>query len=206
LYRLRLTAPEIFIVAGKKYDCRSSLATMFTRCLVLASVTLLPLSATVIDFEAQAINSGGNLTGIPDSPLKIGIATFSGGELRQAELAINADDTGVYASQGMFGSGETNPVIITFDSPVSGFSILVANGDIAQSYTVSDDLGDSETLALTSASNSGRAVFALSGTSISKVEIASANVTAWNFAIDSATFTPLTPAPEPQSLVLVGVS
>ena len=41
-------------------------------------------TADLIDFETQAANAGGFLTGIPDSPLTIGIATFSGGELRRA--------------------------------------------------------------------------------------------------------------------------
>jgi hypothetical protein len=35
-----------------------------------------PANATVIDFEAQAAGRGGSFTGIPDSPLTIGIATF----------------------------------------------------------------------------------------------------------------------------------
>jgi hypothetical protein len=64
--------------------------------------------------------------------------------LREGEIGLNADQTGVYSSEGLFGSGETNPLVITFSSPVSGFSIMVANGDVAQSYTVADDLGDSE--------------------------------------------------------------
>ena len=48
---------------------------------LLAAVGRVPASASTIDFEAQAAGSGGNLTGIPDSPLTIGIATFTGGEL-----------------------------------------------------------------------------------------------------------------------------
>ena len=81
-----------------------------------------PASASVIDFEAQAANRGGNLTGIPDSPLTIGIATFTGGELRSGLINLRADETGVYASEGLFGSGETNPLVITFATPVSDCS------------------------------------------------------------------------------------
>lgn len=50
--------------------------------MLLACATALPAAAAMIDFEAQAANTGGNLTGIPDSPLAIGIVTFTGGELR----------------------------------------------------------------------------------------------------------------------------
>jgi hypothetical protein len=67
-------------------------------------------TASVINFNTQAADRGGNLTGIPDSPLPIGMATFSGGELLNAEVGLNVDQTGVYATQGLFGSGETNPL------------------------------------------------------------------------------------------------
>ena len=48
---------------------------------------LAPAAATAIDFEAQATGRGGNLTGIPDSPLTIGIATFTGGCFTYADHA-----------------------------------------------------------------------------------------------------------------------
>src|SRR5947209_2149414 len=109
-------------------------------CFLLAlAVAVVPATATIINFDAQAANRGGNLTGILDSPLTIGIAAFTGGELLNAEVGLNADQTGVYASQGLFGSGETNPLAITFGSPISDFSILVVNGDDVRSYTVSDN-------------------------------------------------------------------
>src|SRR5690348_945533 len=93
-------------------------------------------TADIIDFEAQAANAGGFLTGIPDSPLIIGIATLTGGELRQAEVGVPADQTGVYATEGLFGA-DSNPLTIAFSTPVQGFSILVANGDSQnQSYTI----------------------------------------------------------------------
>jgi hypothetical protein len=72
----------------------------------LCLAAALPVCATVINFEAQVANTGGNLTGIPDWPLTIGIATFTGGELRDGEVGLNADKTGVYASEGQFGSAK----------------------------------------------------------------------------------------------------
>ena len=163
-----------------------------------------PATATVINFDAQAADRGGNLTGIPDSPLTIGIATFSVGELLNAEVGLNADQTGVYATQGLFGSGETNPVMITFASPIEEFSIFVANGDDARSYAVSDNLGDSITKSLPSAGALGAASFALPGNGITTVYVTSANADAWNFAIDNVSFTADTAAPEPESLFLAG--
>jgi hypothetical protein len=164
-------------------------------------------SADVIDFEAQAANAGGFLTGIPDSPLTIGIATFTGGELRQAEEGLPADQTGVYATQGLFG-GDSNPLTITFSAPVDGFSILVANGDAQnQSYTVADDIGGAVTkqLALSGALSGSTATFALPGNDIASVTISSSNSNFWNFAIDNVTFTAAA-VPEPATLGLCGAA
>src|SRR5260370_5776841 len=84
---------------------------------LLLTLALAPASATVIDFEAQAANRGGNLTGIPDSPLTIVIATFTGGELRFGLINLPADETVVYASEGLFSSGATHPFVSTFAAP-----------------------------------------------------------------------------------------
>jgi hypothetical protein len=181
------------------------LAHIGLRSLLALAVVVVPATATVIDFEAQAAGRGGNLTGIPDSPLTIGLATFTGGELLNAEVGLNADQTGVYASQGLFGSGETNPLAITFASPVNSFSVLVANGDDMRSYTVSDNLGDSTTNLIPSTGALGAATFSLPGNGLTTVYISSANADAWDFAIDNISFTPTSPAsaPEPKSLLLM---
>ncbi len=171
---------------------------------LLAFAAVVPACATTINFESQGAGAGGNLTGIPDSPLTIGIASFTGGELRQAEIGLNADQTAVYASEGLFGSGETDPVVINFAKPVQDFSVLVLNGDDVRSYTVSDNLGDSLTKSLASAGGLGAFVFSLPGHGVTTVNITSANADAWDFAIDNVTFSAATPAPEPESLLLSG--
>jgi PEP-CTERM motif len=174
------------------------------RVLLALGVLVAPAMATVIDFEAQTAARGGSLTGIPDSPLTIGSATFTGGELLNTEVGLNADQTGIYATEGLFGSGETNPLVIQFAAPASNFSILVANGDDARNYTVSDNLGDSVTMSLAPAGGLGTATFSLPGNGLTTVDITSANVDAWDFAIDNVTFTPATSTPEPASLLLIG--
>jgi len=180
-----------------------SLVASASFCMLLLAVA--PASASVVDFEAQAANHGGILTGIPDSPLTFGIATFTGGELRGGLINFPADETGVYASEGLFGSGEANPLVIAFATPVHNFSVLVANGDSQnQTYTVSDNLGDSATFALAlsgSLSNSARSV-SLPGDGITSVLITSANTDFWNFAIDDVTFTAV---PEPASGLLLAM-
>jgi hypothetical protein len=180
--------------------------TVFGSCILAALVGAMPAEATSIDFEAQTAGRGGNLTGVPDSPLTIGIATFTGGELLNTEVGLQADGTGVYASQGLFGSGETNPLVITFAAPVADFSVFVANGDDVRGYTVSDNLGDSTTMSLASAGGLGAATFSLPGNGLTAVYVTSANADAWDFAIDNVSFTAATSTPEPASLLLLGTA
>jgi hypothetical protein len=173
---------------------------------MLAFATAVPSLASVIDFEAQASNRGGNLTGIPDSPLTVGPATFTGGELLRGQIGLSLDTTGVYATQGLFGSGETNPLVIAFASPILDFTLLLLNNDNAGNYTVTDDVGDSVTNTLPSTSHGGAMLFALAGSGLTKVTITSANADAWGFSLDDVTFTsmPPTPVPEPNYVFLLG--
>jgi hypothetical protein len=180
------------------------LSISFAAFLLTAFTGAVPVAATVINFEAQAAGRAGSFTGTSDSPFTIGSAIFNGGELLNAEIGLDADRTGIYASQGLFGSSETNPLIISFASPVNAFSVLLVNGDDMRSYTVSDDLGNSITMPVASAGALGAAVFSLPGQGLQKVYISSANTDAWDFAIDNVSFTPVASTPEPESWLLVG--
>jgi len=171
--------------------------------LILVVLLAAPAFATTVDFEAQAANAGGFLTGIPDSPLTIGLATFTGGELRSAEIGLPANQSGVYATQGVFGSGETNPLTIQFAVPVSGFAVAVANGDNTATYTVSDDAGDSISASLPSTGAAGARIFSLPGVGIQTVNISSSNADGWNFAIDNVVFAAV-PEPITAALFLTG--
>ena len=163
--------------------------------------------ADVINFESQASANSGVFTGIPDSPLAMGIATLTGGELLRAETGLPADQTAVYATEGLFGV-DSNPLTITFSTPVNSFSVLVANGDSQnQSYTLSDNLGDTVTkqLALSGAVSGSTATLTLPASGITRVTISSANPDFWNFAIDDVTFN-ATAAPEPGTWALCAAS
>jgi hypothetical protein len=170
--------------------------------LAIALLSMAHARASTIDFESQAAGRGGALTGIPDSPLVIGIATFTGGELRHAEISLPADQTGVYATEGLFGS-DGNPLIITFSMPVTSLSLLVLNGEAAnQTYTLFNNLGDSvhAQLALPGSLQNSAATLSLSGRGITAVSVQSANNDFWNFAIDNVTFTPV---PEESTCLLL---
>jgi hypothetical protein len=167
-----------------------------------------PARADLIDFEAQATGRGGLFTGHLDSPLTIGRATFTGGELLKNESG-GVDLTGVYATSGpnFLGGAYTDPLTITFSQPVSGFSIVVTNNSpgngISDTYTVADNLGGSQSNSL---GNNAPATFTLPDTGITSVTISAANHASWDFAIDNVSFTPNAVAtPEPASLTMLGI-
>jgi PEP-CTERM motif len=159
-----------------------------------------PASADIINFDAQAAGRGGVFTGTVDSPLVIDGATFRGGELLNNETNSN-DETGVYATATVVAGAYTNPLTITFATPVSAFSIVVANNSPG-TYTVADNLGGSDTITL---ANNAFQTFTLPDSGITSVTIGSANSSAWDFAIDNVTFTAST-VPEPSTMLLGGMS
>ena len=163
------------------------------------------LSAATIDFDAEAAAAGNQLTGVPWSPLTVGIATFTGGELVNSETGLLADTSGVYATEGVFGTGETNPLMIRFAVPVNNFSIFVANGDAAAMYTITDNAGDSVVASLPETGAGGSHTFSLPGSGITSVEIMSGNADGWNFAIDDVAFT-ATPEPGSAWICLTGLA
>ncbi len=169
-------------------------------CAVTLSCTL-AAHADVVNFDAQASGASSFFNGTVNSPLTIGNATFTGGQLIKAESGASPDQTGVYATASLAG-GYTDPLHITFSSPVSGFSILVTNL-VADTFTVADNVGDSSSDAIGADSQQ---TFSLAGSGITSVTISSANQANWDFAIDNVTFTPGTVAatPEPSSLALLG--
>jgi PEP-CTERM motif len=162
-----------------------------------------PASADIINFDAQAAGRGGVFTGTVDSPLVIGIATFTGGELLNNETN-SVDTTGVYAtiSPNNVPGGYTNPLTITFSTPVSAFSILVTN-NLGDTFTVADNRGGSSTMVLPSLASQ---IFTLPDTGITSVTVGAASTSEWDFAIDNVTFTPLNTVPEPSTMLLGGMS
>ena len=157
------------------------------------------LRADVIDFEAQAAGAPSGFNGVLNSPLVINGVTFTGGQLLNHESGASPDQTGVYAtiSPSITGfPGYTNPLPITFSTPVSGFSVLITNV-LADTFTVLDNLGGSQTFAI---GGGGQQVFTLADSGITSVLISSTNRDRWDFAIDNVTFTK---TPEPASVLLL---
>ena len=171
-----------------------------SRLAVLAVATSLALALgvgrgasatpTLIDFETL---TGPSLFCPPaQSPLVIGIATFTGGTILDATANLPADQTSVYGTASLCTTtGYANTLGITFSQPVSNFSVLVLNGDtITVSYTVADDLGGSVTKSLVSNLSSGADTFTLPDAGITSVTIGLTTPSAfYDFFIDNVRFT-----------------
>ncbi len=149
-------------------------------------------AATIIDFEAQGATAPNAFSGHTNSPLVIGIATFTGGQLLNHELGFT-DATVVYATTNNIAGPYTDPLTIAFSQPVSGFSIVVTN-EIPDTYIVGDNKGGSTSLFVNANTSQ---TFTLADSGIGSVTIASSATVLWDFAIDNVTFSPVTTAPEP---------
>jgi hypothetical protein len=183
---------------------RGQLKKFWTGILLTLLIASARSQATTIDFEAQA--GGATPTGFNnhvDSQLTIGVATFRGGELLKNE-AGGTDKTAVYATLAGTTSpypaaGYLNPITITFSQAVSAFSLILTN-NLADTYTVSDNQGGTQSLALSAGVSQ---LFTLNDTGITSVSIGASDVTLDDFAIDNVLFTqgsaPAT-APEPGTL------
>lgn len=158
-------------------------------------------AATVVDFEAQGATAPNGFTGSVNSPLVIGIATFTGGQLLNHEMG-GVDTTAVYATTNGIPGPYADPLTIAFSQPVSGFSIIVTN-EFPDTYTVADNKGGSSGLSVNANTSQ---TFTLPDSGITSVTIASSSIAGWDFAIDNVTFTPLTTTPEPQTYFFVPIA
>jgi len=164
--------------------------------------SVVSLGATTIDFEAQGATAS-SFNGSLDSPLVIGIATFTGGKLLKNEAfgTPSADTSVVYATNG-FISGYTDPLVITFSAPVSNVSLQVTN-ETPDTYTLADNVGHSSAVPI---GNNVNQILSLTDEGVTRVTIATNATVGWDFAIDNVSFTaaPAT-TPEPASIALGSV-
>ena len=158
------------------------------------------ISAATIDFEAQGPNAPSTFTGTLNSPLIIGIATFTGGQLLKNEVNTGPDTTVVYATTGNLPL-YTDPIVVTFAQPVDNVGLLVTNlaPDI---YTLADNKGNFITSAQLNAGDSS--MLNLTDSGVTRLTISSAVLFGWTFAIDNVTYTPSTTVvPEPPTAILL---
>jgi len=129
-----------------------------------------------------------------------------------AANGITIYGTGNAAAIGVTtGMGLTNPISIMFDAPVTGFSLLVLNGNVQSvNYSLSDDAGASTSAMLAANKNGGNHVLSLGGPAASVFTIAATTGQStpggmiFDFFIDNISFSQAdVAAPEPASLTLL---
>jgi hypothetical protein len=186
---------------GKKNMHKIPLSLVCLITLLAGSAT--SLKAAIIDFEAQGASAPSAFNSTLNSPLVIGIAAFTGGQLLNHESG-GIDQTAVYATTSFTGSGGyTDPLTITFSQPINLFSIDVTNAT-PDTFTVADNLSGSQSFSLPGSSTHN---FSLTDSGITSVTIRSASTTAWDFAIDNVQFTQVTSGvPEPSAMLLLASS
>jgi hypothetical protein len=172
-----------------------------------AALMAVQAKADEVNFEDQP--AGSSTFGAPAQTLVYNFggltATFSGGTILTDETSQSTDDSNVYATAS-FGSGDTNPLVITFNQAIQNFQIEILNA-IAGSYTMSDNAGHS--LAFSLATTGGSLAtegFAATGTKVSILFNGPPDGFAtYDFAIDNVTFDqPLSGVPEPGELTSLG--
>jgi hypothetical protein len=123
----------------------------------------------------------------------IGNVTFSGGVILSNEINLPADNTSVYATTNIpgFGPGTSNPVTISFPTPVTTFSADLLNGrGQTVNYSVTDNKAHSTSVTLAPNTASGQAVVSLPG-SATTVNVTATSGSTFDFSIDNISFTPL---------------
>lgn len=178
--------------------------------LAVASLWLPQARADVITFDAQGLTGPSFASQTSASTINvvtsIGIVSFSGGAILTNESALPADTTSVYYTS-FFLTGGLNPITITFPSNIHNFFLDVYNGQtFPESFTISDNLGNSNTVMLPNNSSSGQALisFAAAG---NIVTIFTPDTTGFDFSIDNIGFNQATPGnvPEPAALGMFGL-
>jgi hypothetical protein len=160
--------------------------------------------ADVIDFETfsgpTTFCSSPNTLHISTS---IGTVVASGGTVLTDATNAPADETSVYATAAR--CGLSNTLTLTFPENINNFFLDVFNGQTyPDTFTVSDNVGNSTTVIIDSNTNSG--VSLVSFPAAGSIVTITTPDTNWDFFIDNVGFDQPTPGttPEPVSLVLLG--
>ena len=197
-------------------------------CLSVISVTLgisQRAQAVMIDFDSQGFTGPSVAAQTSASTISvstsIGNVTFSGGAILTNATNAPADESSIYYTSD-FLSGSSNPITITFPMAINNFFLDVYNGETSnQTFTVSDNAGNSNTVTLSPNLMGGmsQVSFAAAGTSVT---ISEAGGGPFDFAIDNIGFDEPTPGvvgsgggsvtgtggpvPEPASVALLGAA
>ncbi len=176
-------------------------------------------SAVVIDFEGL---TGPSLFSAAGPAQHLSIATsignvqFDGGVILTATANLPANQSSVYGTADFGDASLSNPLVVTFPSPITNFFLDVFNGEtFAVKYSVSDNIGNSSgpvNLPSNNAAGQTQIAFAAAGTvvTIEALTTPGAHATTFDFFIDNIHFNeelpppPPNAVPEPMTMLLLG--
>jgi PEP-CTERM motif-containing protein len=159
-------------------------------------------------FEDQ---SGPSTFGAPAQTLNYltssGPLSITGGTVLTKTNFLPADQTSVYGTAFFGSSSYSNTITLTFTSPINNFFFSLINGETyTDTFTVSDNLGNSQSFVIPSNGNLGSAL--VSFATVGSVITITTSDPQWDFFIDNIGFnqaTPGTATPEPGTMLLLGV-
>jgi hypothetical protein len=157
-----------------------------------------PADATTVDFETLTGPSTFGAVAAPGAQTVVeDIASFAGGVILDETANLPVNQTTVYGTAWFtnplpqFTNPMTNPLTITFSSPITNFFLDVISSQFIN-YTLADNAGHSATFALTANTLTGatRIGFAATGTVVTLF----ADSPFWDFLIDNVHFNEALPA------------
>ncbi len=134
-----------------------------------------------------------------------GPLTITGGTILTNTTNLPADETSVYGT-AFFGNSLSNTITMTFTSPINNFFFDLLNGQTyTETFTVADNLGNSQTFTL--APNVSLGLVTVGFPTVGSVITITTSDPNWDFFIDNIGFnqpTPGTATPEPGTMFLLG--
>jgi hypothetical protein len=159
-------------------------------------------NATIINFDDQGLTGPSLAASTTEANVTITAggktAVFHNGAILTAESALPADTTSLYYNSYFLPGTLGATMTVTFSANVSNFFLNLYNGETyTDSFTVSDNLGNTNTVSIAPNSASGLSLisFAAAGNVIS---ITTTDTTGYDYSIDNIGFDQATPGvPEP---------
>jgi hypothetical protein len=135
-----------------------------------------------------------------------GPLSITGGTILTNTTNLPADETSVYGTAS-FGNSLSNTITMTFTTPINNFFFDLLNGvNALETFTVADNLGNSQTFTL--APNLSLGVVTVGFPTVGSVITITTADRGWDFFIDNIGFnqpTPSTATPEPGTMALLGI-
>jgi len=174
---------------------RSSRAALVAGALLGLAFLAPRAHAFIIDFDAEGFSGPSLAADTAAAPITVatpyGPVSFSGGAVLNQETFLPADTTSVYYTSYFLGGG-ANPLTVTFPANIQNFFLHLYNGQTyPDAFTLSDNLGHSNTVTLKPNTAFGNAL--LSFAAIGNVVTISTPDPNYDLSIDDIGFNQATP-------------